>query len=286
MFFDDTKACIIHAGEVSKRVVDEDAFLIKPRFLPRGGRIMISGDTEVGKSWICLSMIRGLVLGEPLFGNPEWPCTRSNVLYLESEIGLSVPERLRMVFGDVAIDELPFYCFQRPEGFNLSYTQCQDWLKKQINEYKFDVVVLDPISDLTTVDENSNSDVNRLMMQLKDTFGETAMIFARHNSKPPRGEYAKDYDPLDINNSRGAGKFKDSIDSALMIARRPGLLNPNQEEESWINDARWAKVRHAKRRPSQGQLYFNEIGNGRMLWRDIPIGTSFKKAPPVTVPFG
>jgi RecA-family ATPase len=80
--------------------------------------------------------------------------------------------------------------------------------------HSIDVVVLDPISELATFDENSNDNVNKFskaMARLK-----TTIIFSHHIAKPPY-DTTKGYDALSLNNARGAKAVGDRIDSALMV---------------------------------------------------------------------
>ncbi len=225
--------------------------------------MIIAGPTGIGKSWLILNIIKAVAGGTGLFGNSDWKTQKTKVLLVESEVGITLGERLSFVFQSCPhlLDE--FHILSQPEGFSLSYNSCQVWLKKVIADGGFGLVILDPIGDLAIVEENSNRDVNVLMNQIRDIQGDAAVIMAHHTAKPPQDR--SQYDPLDINNVRGAGKFNNVVDVMLTLNREPGQLVAGHD--SWKLAASWEKTRHAPKNPGRGFLHFNEHGDFDMQWR-------------------
>lgn len=269
MLFEGNDSLLVSAWDLANKEIPDDFFIIKPAFLQRGGRLIYASPTETGKSWLCASFIRSLTLGEPLFGNPEWPVVKSKVVLVESEVGIPLGKRLKQVFHDCPENLKEVGVLSRPQGFALNYPACQVWLREQIKKHEIDVLILDPVNDLHTMAENDNSETNKLLQIIADIQGaETAVIMSHHTSKEPRGQYADGFDPLDMQNARGASKLNNSVDTFLMLHRRPGRLNESLAEDSWVLDARWAKIRHAERKPTQGVINFNGDGNHQMIWHD------------------
>lgn len=266
MLFDPVKAStgILRASELAKRKIPEDFFVLGPRFLPKGGRMALVGSTGIGKSWLCLNIVRSLITGTGMLGNSEWPTQKSKTLLIESEVGLTLGERISSVFADKPELMEDFYVLSQPEGFNLSHGSCAIWLKEMVRDMGFGTIILDPISDLADMDENSNREVRNVLSTLRDIQGpDVAAIFTHHTGKPPKDRDG--YDPLDFNNARGASKFGDFVDTLVMMSRVPGKLVENHE--SWRMATSFEKTRHAKENPGRGYIHFNEHGNYRMEWR-------------------
>lgn len=229
------------------------------------------GSTGIGKSWLCLNIIKSFVTGLPLFGNSEWPVQKQRVLLIESEVGMTLGERIQGVFQDTPELMKDFYVLSQPEGFDLGSMRCAQWLKDLVKDMGFGTIIVDPISDLADINENDNRDVRRVLGTLRDIQGQdVAAIFTHHVRKPPLD--VEGFDPLSLNNSRGGSKFNDFVDCTLMISRINGKLVANHE--SWKLGASFEKTRHASVNPGRGHIHFNEHGDYRMEWRggtpDLP----------------
>ncbi len=229
--------------------------------------MVLAGLTGVGKTFLCLEMIRALVAAERPFGCPGLEVVKPlRVLYVEKELGWGLNERLRKIFRDdaKALDRL--LCWSKPVNFYLSSPECLKWLSSYCDDNGIDVVVLDPLNKMHFHNENDPVAHLRIVDAFEQIQGgeKRAIIFAHHFKKPPRGREAKEYDTLDLYNIRGVGM--DDVDFSLTVARRPGRLVAAWE--SWILDARFGKARHGGRPDSDDfMLYVNEHNDFRVHYR-------------------
>ena len=271
--FDPKAAKIVTAFELANTEVNPDDILINPGFLLKGGTLLMAGDTGIGKSWLCLNLCKALVLGEPLFGNPEWTVKQSRVLYVDAEVGILMNKRIKKVIGNTMTNESPFFILSKPAGLDLGTPACLGWLQEQIKTYDLNVVVLDPLMDLAMVEENDNSSLGSLLHRLRAIQGDCALVLTHHVGKKPKGEYALNYDPLDMNNIRGASKWSGFMDTVLMLDRQPGKINTLTDIDNWILDAKWCKKRNVEVSAPNYRLFFNENLDGQMVWHPELIST-------------
>lgn len=262
--FDSSKANIIRAAEIPRVNLDEEAFVLAPRMLPRGGQWLIAGDQEIGKTWLCLNLVRTLVNGEAIFDNPEWTCRKGNrVLFVEPEVGVTMPERMDFVFGQT--DTMQHFDYLLPPpGFNIMEGSCRSWMRDQVAAREYDVVIFDSVGRIAHYSENDNSEVARLLENLRIIQGSAALIWTMHFGK--KSKDPTQYDPLDIDNIRGASKWADDIELSTTLHRKPGRALKDVEHETWKIGARWSKTRHMRKKPDEGEIIFNAGNDGRMVW--------------------
>lgn len=254
--------------------MDDNDFLVLPRILPRGGRLLLGGDTGIGKSFVALNFQKALCTGTPLFGQAEWKCRVGRSLYIEAEIGNLLAERMQIVFKDHMEALKGNLVMSQPEGFSLSHPWCIDWLKRIVVERKIDVLILDPFKDLHFGEENSNTEVSKILQKLREVqlLG-TALVILHHYSQPPQGQWAQQYDPLSYHNFRGATVLRGAVDTILTLNRLPGKIVASATD-NWKMTARWAKMRHGRFGlcGEDFQLYFNEHGDCSMEYRPEDTG--------------
>lgn len=270
MPFDPNKAEILTASALVARPVPTDLFLLGPHFLPRGGNMIVSGSTGIGKSWLVLNLLKALATGSPLFSIGEWPTVKAKSLLLETEVGPTLGKRFEKVFHGHPEALANIDVLSQPEGFSFSYPDCCQWLQEVVRVGRYDVIVLDPIGDLTFHNENDNTDMGRFLASVRDIRGTAASILIHHNKKEPQDTH--NWDPLHIDNMRGAGKLGGAVDSILMLSRRPGKL-VQAPYDNWALGAAWQKTRHAEVSPDPGQIYFNQSGDGSMVWMPLEAAT-------------
>lgn len=256
---------------------------MKPRLLPRGGQGIIAGDTGIGKTWLCLNIVRSLCLGQDLFGNPEWPVVKSRVLFVEPEVRWTMRERMNFVFygrdfwepDPETPDPLPFDYLWPPPGLDLRLPDYREWFKEAIASAGYDLVVLDSLSRFMSYKENDNSDIRDVLEELRYMQGEkAAMLWTQHFGKSGDPEV---YDPLSLNNIRGASKWLNDVDLITTLARKPGALTTDITHQSWLNRLSWKKVRHSDAQMPDCNIAFNRAKDGRMQWEGIGIASSAVK---------
>lgn len=269
MIFDPSKVVVHNGDEISKLTFPEDHCIIQPRILPLGGKLIFGGYTKVGKTFVALSLIRGLITGGYAWDNPEWKCKRAKTLFVEKEIGpWGIGERIKPAFEGVDEETMRDYfkVLTMPKGFSLSDDTCITWLKKYCEGEGIEAIVYDPMNMLHGWNENDSTDILKLI-EVLDWITEERMvtIYSHHYKKPPRGKDVDGADPLDVYNYSGSARFVNDADAILTLNRLPGRLS--KDHESWRLDARLT-LRHGPS-PEDFQLNVNEFANCRVEFKSL-----------------
>lgn len=248
-----------------------DHFMLQPYLLAPGAKLLVGGQAKIGKTFLLLNMIRALVTGEPLFGNPEWVAKPSKVLFVEREVGpYIIGQRVKMVMGGApswAVDNEHFQILSQPRGFTLSKSDCMKTLASYADDNGINVVVLDPINKLHHYDENDSSQMLRLVESLEEALdGKRALIMSHHFGKPLRGQDAQGQDRLDPYNFRGSSRLIDDVENMMTLVRNPGRLVPAWESWSW--DVRFSGGRLGPL-PEDFKLEFNRLNDGRVYYMGL-----------------
>lgn len=212
--------------DLLKRELPPNPSWIEPSILTKGGTLLFGGDAKIGKSLIMLEMARAIGTGSRPFNCPAMGVPKeARVLLIEQEVGeLGLQKRGRKALIDVPerfadniwyVTQEPDMQFDTPEG--------RKRIVDVVGDVSPNVVFFDPISRMHGYDENSNTDINKLvrhLANLKKTFAEAgmALVISHHFGKRPNDKESN-YDPLDYNNFRGASKFRDDADTLITVQR-------------------------------------------------------------------
>jgi hypothetical protein len=241
--------------------------------LPKNSKLLFGGPAKSGKSFIMLSLGRALVLGENPFECPNFQTLRpTRVLLLDQELKpFGLQKRVRPLFQDVDLKKIEDLFFYESGNVDLNFSTYsgRKEIEALVRDVKPEVLLLDPIGKMHSFDENSNSEINRLFTYLDHIIKigfdwGLSIVLSHHFGKPPRadGKALEAYDPLDINNFRGATKFKDDPDAIMCVHRMKNLPTPHQ---AWKMKTRFI-FRHAEE-PEDMVFTVNEFGDGRVRFK-------------------
>lgn len=195
-----------------------------------------------------IELARALAIGCQPFDCPHMSIPKPvRVLFIEQELGeYGLQKRVKTIFKN----ENP-----RVYGENLWYVSKEPKLKLDtdmgvqaicdvIDECQPQVVIFDPAGKMHTLDENSNSDIEKLfnnVEKIKKRYRslDLSVILSHHFGKPfvPQGgPNSPTPDPLSPYNFRGASKWFDAPDTLCTLARGRELAT---EHKSWELKARW-----------------------------------------------
>lgn len=199
--------------------------------LPKGGVLLFGGESKIGKSFLCLEMVRALATGTPLFGREEFRVReRARVLLVEQELGeFMLQPRVLKVFEEERaagrlpdLDEWLYYESKNPK-VSLSTTEGREQLAEWVERARPNVVILDPIGKLHAYAENEAGPINVLFMHLaalRDRFRDLGLsvVMTHHFGKlSPDPRSARDeLDPL---NFRGSSRWVSDPDSLITVKR-------------------------------------------------------------------
>lgn len=210
--------------------VTHQPMLIKRGVLPLAGKAIIGGLPKSNKSFVALNIIKALAEGSAVFGayysegvpvlGVTKPC---KVLYIEQEIGADgLRERLLgMSHGE--IENLPIFIKTRDTKLQLDSPAGQAAIRKELDEVKPDVLVMDPLAKFHVQDENSAQFMGAIM-RVGDKFIEDygcAIIYIHHTGKPS-DDPEKERGRRGGNRLRGSSAIFADVDTFIEVSNLSG----------------------------------------------------------------
>lgn len=176
-----------------------------------GHKMLISGSSKAGKSFLLMELALALSEGLPWLG---FMCKKSKVLYVNLEIdSASCINRFSEIYkamkitpkhsSDISIWNL--------RGHAVPLDKLVPKLLRRINNLHYDAVIIDPIYKVIMGDENNASEMGAFCNQFDKICNETgcATIYCHHHSKGAQG-YKKAMD-----RASGSGVFARDPDAQL-----------------------------------------------------------------------
>lgn len=184
------------------------AYLVE-NLIPKNGITAIVGEPGSGKTWLYLLMAKSIISGNDFLD--KFSVEPSNILIIEEENGeITLKPRIDKIFGEEEFyNEIYFYSRR---GIKLDDELYIDHLIHFIKENNIGVVILDPIRDLFSGDENSSRDVHKIMSSLTELLRLGVTIIYTHH--PRKGMYAQKTRSSDL---RGSSVFLGKLDSLIII---------------------------------------------------------------------
>ena len=244
-----------------------------PLIAPYNGIVLMGGLPKIGKSWITLELMRSLATGQPVFGNEAWKVREpARVLYVEQELGArSLKGRMSAVFNGLEQEEIERMTFVSKNDyvFDLATSEDQEYLRAYIHSAQPNVVIIDPLQEMHSAEENDATAMGKLGHYLKELVNiefkhlDMTLMITHHFRKPPNDK--TNWDPIDPNNFRGSGRLYGAPDSVITFHRYEEIECPDDpEREAWRMKCRM-KLRHSES-PRDSYLSFNEYGDLRVRW--------------------
>jgi len=202
--------------------------------LPIDGKGFVAGSTGIGKTNLLLRLARCLAEGSPFLGLPVPEPRRVLYLALEgSRRGLR--KRLRKIWKDADADSRG-RCYVTQMQINLASEADAAMLDALLTERRPQVLIIDPLRNAHTLDENSSQDVAQLTAVLDDIIVRhgCALIAAHHDRKRP---------PLTKRDS-GTDRIRGSTALAGWLSFCLSIEKDTKRPDTLI--AEWTKVRDAE----------------------------------------
>lgn len=196
--------------------------------LRRGHKMLISGSSKAGKSFLLMELCVAIAEGKTWLG---FSCRKGRVLYVNLEIDpascinrfLKIYEALKMPKENM--DNIVVWNLR---GHAVPLDQLVPKLIRRVRDQHFDVVVIDPIYKVITGDENNASDMGRFCNQFDKICTETgcSTIYCHHHSKGAQGAKKA------IDRASGSGVFARDPDAQLDMIQ----LELSDEVKNFIQD--------------------------------------------------
>jgi len=179
--------------------------------LRRGHKMLVSGSSKAGKSFLLMELCIGLAEGKTWLG---FPCRKSRVLYVNLEIDpascinrfLKIYEALGWPEDHIADIEL-----WNLRGHAIPMDKLVPKLIRRTKDRNLDAIVIDPIYKVITGDENKASDMGYFCNQFDRVARETgcSVIYCHHHSKGAQGAKRA------MDRASGSGVFARDPDAQL-----------------------------------------------------------------------
>ena len=227
------------------------------------GLNLVLGEPGVGKSLICLSIVKA-VTGGGFWMSPEFTAKKCKVLLIDKE---NSPVDLQNNIRDFGIEE-GVYIYMQAEFFNIidrkgELTPEAKEVSAFVTSEGIDVIVMDSMIDFFIGSTNDATDVSINTQAWRKVFGNRALIVIHHEGKPVSGG------PKRSAKNRALG-------SVNIVAQANSMLSVSAPDES--RQERLV-VEHSKVRGARSRQPFEiemQIKNEYMTGRSMVTGFSWR----------
>ena len=160
-----------------------DLYFIVNQAIPKPGIVILAGEPKIGKSFLALQLAKHVAEGI------EWgdkSTKASRVLYLVLEAEMVWYDRVRKL-DQMGFRLPPTLFFPHPEfkpnWTNLAEPRTQDWLRRVVRESNPDLVILDPLREIHSADEQDSTQMKIVGDCLTDIFAGRALLVVHHMKK-------------------------------------------------------------------------------------------------------
>lgn len=261
------KRSLVTAAEILKRNYPEEQYLIGPNILPRKGKLLITAETGVGKSYIALHIAACLATATPLFGlihrrnenfgEPLFPVTHKHyIAYLDYEIPEQQRQsRLRPLaeqFATTPNFEHRIGFFKKASDYRLLNIRGEveagkgsfDKFFDAVRCIQPDVLIIDPFSSTHSLNEISN-EIKQPLNQIDRIIDHVgcAVILVHHSSPKSKSDgKGRQLERSIKEMPRGHSSILDWADSHMHFSD----MKVEHGTTSRVLQLDWGKVRYGK----------------------------------------
>lgn len=157
--------------------------------LRRGHKMLISGSSKAGKSFLLMELCVALAEGRPWLG---FPCKKGRVLYVNLEIDpASAVNRFLKIYEalGISLKNMDNIVLWNLRGHAVPLDQLVPKLIRRVRDRHFDAIIIDPIYKVITGDENNASEMGAFCNQFDKICTATgcSAIYCHHHSKGAQG---------------------------------------------------------------------------------------------------
>lgn len=190
--------------------------------LRRGHKMLISGASKAGKSFLLIELALCIATGRRWLG---YECTKGKVLYINLEVdGNSFLHRVADVQRRFNLDRIEGLEIWNLRGQKADIATLSPRLIRRAEGKNYDAIIFDPLYKINESDENNASEMARFFNELDKicTQLKTSIICCHHHSKGAQGgKFA-------IDRASGSGVFARDPDAILDMIQ----INPEDAERA------------------------------------------------------
>ena len=193
-----------------------------------GHKMLISGSSKAGKSFLLMELCISLAEGRPWLG---FPCKKGRVLYVNLEIDpASCIMRFMKIYEALGwqqkhMDDIVIWNLR---GHAVPLDKLVPKLVRRVRDQHFDAIIVDPIYKVITGDENNASEMAAFCNQFDKICTETgcATIYCHHHSKGTQGAKKA------MDRASGSGVFARDPDAQLDMIQ----LDIDEDTKNFVQD--------------------------------------------------
>ena len=194
--------------------------------LRRGHKMLVSGSSKAGKSFLLMEYCISCAEGRPWLG---FQCKKGRVLYVNLEIDpASCINRFAMIYKALGIEKrhADDIIVWNLRGKAVPLDQLVPKLIRRVRDLHLDAIVIDPIYKVIMGDENSASDMAAFCNQFDRICAETgcSVIYCHHHSKGAQGMKRA------MDRASGSGVFARDPDAQLDMIE----LEMDDTTKNWV----------------------------------------------------
>ena len=179
--------------------------------LRRGHKMLISGSSKAGKSFLLMELCIAIAEGKKWLG---FSCRKGSVLYVNLEIDpASCINRFLKIYAAMGLkmSNAENIVLWNLRGHAVPLDQLVPKLIRRVRDRHFDAIIIDPIYKVITGDENSASDMGAFCNQFDKICNTTgcSAIYCHHHSKGAQGAKKA------MDRASGSGVFARDPDAQL-----------------------------------------------------------------------
>ena len=179
--------------------------------LRRGHKMLISGSSKAGKSFLLMELCVAIAEGTKWLG---FPCKQGKVLYVNLEIDpASCINRFLKIYEalDVSMKHSENIIVWNLRGHAVPLDQLVPKLIRRVRDLQLSAIIIDPIYKVITGDENNASEMGQFCNQFDKICTETkcSTIYCHHHSKGAQGSKRA------MDRASGSGVFARDPDAQL-----------------------------------------------------------------------
>lgn len=185
--------------------------------LHQGSKMLISGPSKMGKTWLLMDLAVSVQTGTPLWGLQT---SQADVLYINLELQeFHAQKRCKKILDSKNLTAVKGMGIWNLRGRACDISRLRSQLMSRILKGDYGLIIFDPIYKVYGGrDENSVSDIAEIMNELERITNETgaALVYVAHQTKGNQsGKEA-------IDRISGSGAFARDVDSGLILTEHEG----------------------------------------------------------------
>lgn len=193
--------------------------------LRKGHKMLVSGASKAGKSFLLIELALSIVNGSEWLG---FKCEKGKVLYINLEVdSRSFYKRIDDVRSEMKIESVAGLDVWNLRGQNVSIDKLAPKLIRRAKNKNYDAIIFDPLYKINEGDENNASEMARFFNHLDYVCVQlqTSVICCHHHSKGAQGS------KFSMDRASGSGVFARDPDALLdMIRIDPRDVGKSLEE--------------------------------------------------------